>query len=156
MEKTISRVNRRNGVLLNYASLAASAALFCTGEYGGWGAGLVVAALASLAVLVATFYATFVRTRLWRLTHTKTANLDERELHVTHESLRFSYAIFTAVSLVLVTVLHFAVRFSVDLLTFRGHNSVGLAMLIFLYYLSRTMPAAVIAWREKAIIIELP
>jgi hypothetical protein len=78
--------------------------------------------------------------------HTKFELLDEREINLTHESLRRSYQIFTIFSLLLFAALFFLVRFSVDLLTFRGHFSLGLLLMILVPYLVHTLPASIIAF----------
>jgi len=149
MEGTVTGTTLRRGVVLNYGGLAAATVVFLVGEYRGWDLGLATALVAALSVLVATFVTTFVRTGLWRLVHTAVANLDEREVEWTHEALRRSYRVITALTLGVLALLSFLVRFSVDLLTFRGHFSLGLALLIALAYLVNTLPAAWLAARRR-------
>lgn len=149
MDGIVSGHVLRRGVVLNDSGLAAAAAVFLAGEYEGWNSRLVAALVVAVGVVATTFVTTYVRTGLWRLVHAAVADLDEREVEWTHEALRRSYRVITGVTLMVLTALFFLIRFSVDLLTFRGHFSLGLALLIGLGYLVNTLPAAWLAMRRR-------
>ena len=61
--------------------------------------------------------------------------------------------IFTGFSLSLIAFMVLSVRFSFITLTHRGHYSFGLIVLILLQYLVHTLPASIIAWTEKEVIL---
>ena len=154
MERTVPARTLRRGVVLNYGGLAAATAAFLVGEYHGWNVGLAVVAAGALAVLLVTFATTYVRTGLWRLVHAGVAQLDERETQWTREALLRAYRIVVILSLVLIALFSLAIRFAVDLLTFRGHFSLGLALMMALFYLVNTLPAALLASRRQDWIVE--
>jgi hypothetical protein len=138
-------------VSVNAAAAAAYTVLFLRGEYGGWSPGLAAGASGFFLLLAASFYALFMRTRLWKLTHTRSEDLDEREIQLTHRAFRISYTLFAVISTGLLVLLFVTVRYSFLTLTFRGHYSLGLILLFLVNYLINTLPAAVIAWTEERI-----
>lgn len=151
MSRLLSKPARRFGVIVNYSSAMFFAIIFCLGEYEQWSAPLALVAILTVFSLAISSYLTLFRTGLWRLTHTRVEKLDEREIQLTHTSLRHSYAIFTGVSLALIAFMVLSVRFSIITLTHRGHYSFGLIVLILLQYLVQTLPASIIAWTEKEV-----
>jgi uncharacterized integral membrane protein len=154
MARTVKQETLRRNVLVNFGALVGVVALFLVGEYGGWHPLLAGATLAVAALFAVTFSAAYVRSGLWRLVHTSCTRLDEREVQWTHEALRRAYRIVGVLTLVVLAVLSLLIRFSVDLLTFRGHFSLGLALMITLSYLVNTLPAALLAARRHDWIID--
>ncbi len=77
---------------------------------------------------------------LWKLTHTSSKKLDERQMLVVNRALSISYSIF--VIMVLLIIYAYA-------LVEKGPIDVVLA--ICLLYLAHTLPAAFIAWTEKEV-----
>ncbi len=94
-----------------------------------------------------------IRTKLWRLAHSNIENLDEREIQVTHNSLRHSYSIVSIISLIVIAFITLSVPFSFFTLTHRGHYSFGLIVLIMLNYVTHKLPASIIAWSEKEVLV---
>jgi hypothetical protein len=154
MERTMTRQALRRGVALNYGGLTLAIAAFLAGEYRGWNVGLAGIVAGALGVLVVTFTTTYVRTGLWRLVHAKVEQLDEREIQWTHTALLRAYRIVMVLSLVLLALFSLSIRFAVDLLTFRGHFSLGLALMMALFYLVNTLPAALLTSRRHDWIVE--
>jgi hypothetical protein len=152
MSNPLSKTARRFGVIVNYSGAVLFAMIFCLGEYTHWSVPLALVAILTVFSLAISSYLTLIRTGLWRLTHTSAEKLDEREIQVTHTSLRHSYMIFTGFSLALIAFMVLSVRFSFVTLTHRGHYSFGLIVLILLQYLVHTLPASIIAWTEKEVI----
>ena len=109
---------------------------------------LAILSIVSLISATVSFVFLHVKTGLWRLTHASTDELDEREIQVTHQSLRRSYVIFSIVSMFTLFFIFFTVRYSFFTLTHRGHYSFGLVILMLLNYLINTLPASIIAWTE--------
>jgi hypothetical protein len=128
---------------VNYLCVAAIAFLVHVGALCGWDIRLRLTGIAVSAVLgLVTFYRVFWRTRLWQLAHASFARLDERQVQVMYESLRRSYWMFTILCLVVVYV---------NAVAERGHVPILVAGCIL--YLAHTLPAAVLAWREKEVLI---
>lgn len=153
MSRNLSISKRRIWVILNYTSVLVFIVLILLGEYTRWVFGLSVVAALSFVLIVVSFVFLFIRTGLWKLTHAKTENLDEREIQITHQSIRHSYTIFSTISLVILFFIFLSVRYSFFTLTPEGHYSFGLMILMFLNYLINTLPAAVIAWTEPEVLI---
>jgi ABC-type Fe3+ transport system permease subunit len=151
MNHLLSKSKRRFLVVFNFSSVIVFIALVLFGEYTSWDVVLTVAAILSFILIVLSFVFLYIRTGLWKLTHTKTESLDEREIQLTHQSLRQSYKIFSLISLVILFFIVISVRYSFFTLTHRGHYSFGLIILMFLNYLVNTLPAAVIAWTEPEV-----
>lgn len=142
MKVEISQANRRSLVILNYASLIALLSLFHVGFSTGWSISVIVGLIASFAVTFISFIFIHIGTRLWKLVHTKIDNLDERQIHVTHESVRYSYSIFTILSLLFIMYLVFVEQ---------GHAPVIKLAFGSLLYLAHTLPSSIMAWTEKEV-----
>ena len=138
----MSKTNRQTGVVINYAALVLFLLLFFAGERSGWTGLIVGATLASLALAVISFAIVHIRTRLWKLVHTKEDKLDERQIQVTRYSLRHAYAIFSVISLAVLLVL--------ALLAGRS-DSILIMVFACLLYLAHTLPSAILAWTEKQV-----
>lgn len=138
----MSKSTRRIAVIVNYGCILMILVFFGIGKYEGWSAPLVAGAIAAAIVAVVSFILLHMGTRLWKLVHTKVDKLDEREVQITHESLRNSYAIFTVISLL--------VLMCIALLAGRDDSFL---MFIFasLLYLAHTLPSSIIAWTEREI-----
>ena len=96
---------------------------------------LIIFIIAVILLLI-TFYYVFWKTRLWHFTHKSLKKLDEREIQVSYQSLKYSYSIFTIAILIAVFIYAiFEKRF--DFLFF-----------ISFLYLAHTLPGAVVIWRK--------
>ena len=139
-----SQTLRRGYVALNLASLFLLE-LF----YYGWVAGgvhnPVAVGLIVVCVigLVLSFRHVIWRTGLWRLTHTKGENLDERQIMVTREALRYSYGIFVPCCLLLMFAAAVAADYDIHIF--------DVVLPAGLLYLSHILPAVILAWREKVV-----
>jgi hypothetical protein len=143
VKREMSRSERRAGVVVNYFSVTAIAFLVHVGAVYGWDARLRLAGIfAALGLGIATFIRVYWMTRLWQLVHSSFVKLDERQVQVVYESLRYSYMIFTILCLVVVYI---------NSVVERGHVPILVAAGIL--YLAHTLPAAVLAWKEKEILI---
>ena len=156
MSRILSKATRRVWVVLNYVCVVVFIVLFLLGEYMRWDTALAITTILSFIFIVISFVFLYIRTGLWKLTHTKAENLDEREIQISHQSLRQSYTIFSLISLVILFFIVLSVRYSFFTLTPRGHYSFGLIILMLLNYLVSTLPAAVLAWTEPEVLIVWP
>jgi len=138
----MSKSNRRIGVIINYACVLLSLVFFYFGKYNGWTDMMTVVTILVLVSALVSFVVLHIKTHLWRLVHTRADKLDERQIQVTHESLRYAYGIFSVISLLVLLV--------IALLA--GEND-SMLILIFasLLYLAHTLPSSIIAWTEKEV-----
>jgi len=142
MKGKISRAHRRIGVIVNYCGLFAFVALFHI--YTDHISNVIVLAgmIAALVITIISFIRVHVSTRLWSLVHTKTDKLDEREILVTHESLRYSYSILSVLLLIIIFLLA---------LFWVNKGQIGAVLPASLIYFAHTLPSSVIAWNEKVV-----
>lgn len=138
----MNRASRRLQVLLNYFCIFAFIVFFAIGKLNGWSNPILIVMGFIVVVGLFSFITLYIKTRIWKLIHTKVEKLDEREIQLTHESLRYSYSIFTVVSLIVLLI--FA-------LTIRDYDSLLMIIFIGFLYLAHTLPAAIIAWKQKDI-----
>ena len=151
MTREFSKKFRRFGVVLNYAVSVIFVILFCIGEYGHWMAWLAISAVLLILFLPVSHFHVYVKTGIWKMARSKSADLDERQITIVHDAYRSAYNIFTVICLILLLFIVLTVRYSFFTLTHRGHYSFGLIILMFLNYLLNTLPASIVAWREPTI-----
>ncbi|MEA3296685.1 MAG: hypothetical protein U9R56_02340 [candidate division Zixibacteria bacterium] len=142
MNQQISKSRRRLAVVINYLCIALFLILFNIGVYYGWSIPVIAGVIVSVAVAMVSFIVLHVKTHLWKLVHTKADKLDERQIQVTHESLRYSYGIFSVISLLVLM----CTALIVD-----KYDSGLIMIFACLLYLAHTLPASVIAWTEKEV-----
>jgi hypothetical protein len=142
----ISITRRRAGVIINYSSLLILLILFYLAL--GTTINIVIAAVGIVlaGLIIISFIIIFMKTGLWKFVHTKIDQLDEREIQVTHISLRRSYTIFGIISLSLFLVSELIKDY------FSGISDISFMPIIgALIYLAHTLPASIIAWTEKEV-----
>ncbi len=137
-----SKSTRRILITVNYLCVVLLLVLFAVGKYLGWSLPVAIALVAVAVILLISFILAHIKTRLWRLVHTKAENLDERQMQVTHESLRQSYGIFTVISLAILLII--AVMSG-------GDDSMLILIFAGLLYLAHTLPSSIIAWTEREV-----
>lgn len=140
---------RRTGVVANYLGVALLAAAVCLGEYRTWSPALATTAFVLLAIVVVAFVVTYLSTGIWKLAHSDSAALDERQMQVAYDGFRRSYTALAVIAMLLLVAIVVTVRFSFFTLTWRGHYAFGMVALMFMNYLIQTLPASFLAWRER-------
>lgn len=139
----MTRSDRRTSVFLNYLSIAVIAAVIDMREaLGLGGVPVVVIACGALALALFTFIRVFWRTHLWSITHKGFKGLDERQVQIVYEALRSSYWIFAVVCLVILYA---------NAIVAKGHIPIVVAGSVL--YSAHTLPAAVVAWTEKEMLV---
>jgi len=128
-------------MLLNYLSLIAIVVLFNLGKYHQWSTGISIAGIASVVIFIGTFWRAFLRTRFWKMVHMSSQKLDEREISLVLNALKYSYSIFTILCIVIIYA--FAIT---------GIQLVDVVLAGGLLYLAHTLPAVVVGWNEKSVI----
>ena len=139
-EKTMSKQNRRLWVILNYLSIIFILSFFYTGKYVDLNLLVLIGGAASLLLFIFSFIKGFIKTKLWKLSHTSTKNLDERQLQVMLNSLKYAYSIFIVITLII--IYGFALA---------NLGSIDVVIAGCLLYLAHTLPAAIVGWKEKMI-----
>ncbi|UCG61377.1 MAG: hypothetical protein JSV52_13810 [Candidatus Zixiibacteriota bacterium] len=146
MDTVISRSKRKMWVILNYASLILVIVMFYWADQSDLAAPVAIVGLTALILFVISFIVVYARTGLWKFVHTKVEKLDERQMLVTYESLRHSYAVFAVVCLLVFLAAELIVH------EFSGGYKLALMPVIAaLIYLAHVLPASVIAWTEREI-----
>lgn len=142
MATEMSKPTRRLLIAVNYLCVVLFLVLYAVGKYLGWSLPVAIALAAVVVILLVSFILAHIKTHLWRLAHTKVENLDERQIQITHESLRYSYGIFTVISLAILLII--AVISGDD-------DSMLILIFASLLYLAHTLPSSIIAWTEREI-----
>ncbi len=141
MNLKYSRSGRQIFVVGNYLSVILLLLLFYMGDSYGWTANIIVPGIAFLASALYTFMRLHAGTGLWKLVHSGVDKLDERQVQISHEALRYAYAIFTILSLSILLLISVMPAWRINLI------------MIFasLLYLAHTLPSSILAWREKEV-----
>ncbi len=143
MEQQNFRKQNRYWILLNYLSLIAILVFFYTGKYFQWPIFSVISEIGSLTIFIISFFRAFIKTKFWKMVHTSSKNLDEREMQVVFNALKYAYSIFTIVCLIIIYAFAIAEYQPIDVLLAGG-----------LLYLAHTLPAALVGWNETNIATE--
>ena len=137
MEQQLSKQSRRVWIMFNYISVALIVLFFYIGKtnkpivfFIGGGISLLIAG--------ATFYKVFIKTQLWKIVHLSKSKLDERQMQIVLNALRYSYSAFVIITLLL--IYGFAIV---------GKEPVNVLVAGCLLYLAHTFPAAFIGWTEE-------
>ena len=103
-----------------------------------------VVGISALLIVAVTFISGHLRSGLWRLTHSSSEVLDERQLQVTHSAIRLSYGIFAVVCLVIM-LLHSVM----DSLVPGADFIITVPLAVSLIYMAHTLPASILTWSES-------
>ena len=144
MSNKKNKTGRRIFVLINYFFLLVMNVSFHFVHNNREMSHLVdVLGITSLGIVAVTFVLGFMKSGLWKLTHTRTAILDERQLQVTHHAISRAYGIFAIVCLVI--MLMHAVFYR---LVPGADFIITVPLAVSLIYLAHTLPAAILTWTE--------
>ena len=98
--------------------------------------------LISIVVVCVTFRSVHWKTGIWKLTHAKSKDLDERELSLTHWALSQSYSWFAVICLVIMFAFSLTGRMNIC-----PKYTISMPLVSSLIYLSHTLPGSMIAWK---------
>ena len=142
MELKTSKSKRRIGIIINFICLISIVFIYELIKSGIIIQKYLLLEIAPAALLIITDINYFGRTGLWKFTHKSVAKLDEREVQLSNRSLRFSYSVFTILSLSLFLI----------------YNLLGIGinvvLIVSLIYIAHILPSYFISWTEKPIIKE--
>lgn len=138
MKNQNSRKQNRAWIFLNFLSLVAGMLLFYTVKIFQWPLSFLLFEAGILAIFIVSFIKAFIKTKFWKMVHTSSRNLDEREMQVVLNALRYAYGIFAIICLVIIYAFAIAEYQPIDVLLAGG-----------LLYLAHTLPAAIVGWNAK-------
>lgn len=128
---------RRAAVIMNYASLVTLAVTFEWAVNHSFNDASVITLIVSAITLIISFIPAYARSGFWKFAHMPAERLDERELRVSGNILRISYAIFAILAVILFYLFSLAEIFP----------SIVLGACIL--YFAHVLPASALAWTEK-------
>ena len=134
------KLKNRFLITLNLISLVLMIAFFYLVKFNRWQISFIFAEVVSIALFILSFYLGFIKTKFWKIVHTKSKNLDEREMQVVLNALRYAYGIFVIISLVIIYAFAVAEYKPIDVVLAGG-----------LLYFAHTLPAAIVGWNERII-----
>ena len=139
-KNSMTKQNRKLWIIVNYLSIILILSFFYSGKYYDWPVLVIVFETASIIMLIFSFIKVFIKTQLWKMTHTSDKNLDERQLQVMLNSVKYSYGAFTIIVLVIVYGFAIAERGPIDI-----------EIAACLLYIAHTLPSVIVGWMEKII-----
>ena len=137
---SMSKQSRKLWIIINYLSIIFILGFYYAGKYYNWSTLLLVGEATSVLLLIISFIAGYIKTHLWQMSHTSGKDLDERQLQVMLVSLKYSYGIFSIVTLII--IYGFAVV---------EKGPIDVVIAACLLYLAHTLPAAITGWKENVI-----
>ena len=138
MKKHNFRDQNRFWILLHYFSLIAVLVFYYAGKYLHWPIVTVIFVIGFLVILLISFFRVFIKTKFWKMVHTSSKNLDEREILAVLNGLKSSYSIFTITCLIIIYT--FALI---------GYHRIDILLASALLLLAHTLPAAIVGWNER-------
>ncbi len=143
MKRNMSRKSRRIFIVLNcYFLIMIPFCFFLSGRIG-WNIYIIVGLIISLTATIFTSNRVHFRTGLWKLVHTKSKDLDERQIQLTYWALQISYKIYSITSLTLL--------FAIALYLVAESRPFLLILLHSMIFLAHSLPASVIGWTEREV-----
>jgi hypothetical protein len=153
MNRTPSLARRRRAVVVNYLSLIILSVSIMASEYRWGTVWPFVGIFLSLAGFIVTFVQVYGRTGLWKFVHLPLKELDERETQLIYRTLQVAYTIFTVVALLYILALTLKIQFFAGLTDPSGDFSFGNVVFAVFIYLSHILPASIIAWNERQVLL---
>lgn len=127
-------------VVINYVSLILMLVIFYAVHWLGLNRIFIIFEILPLCAIIISFNYAFNKSGLWKLVHKSQKTLDERELHIVHKAIKYSYSMFVIICLVLIFLFAVAEGRPIDVL-----------LATSLIYLAHTLPAAVISFSADEI-----
>ena len=137
-------MKKRTLVLVNYTSLLLMNLVFCYAYITDPPHLVDALGILFLVVTAVTFIPLHRRSGIWKLTHAKQEELDEREIKRTHHALSESYSWFTVICLLIILAQSFVSRMNIC-----PKYSITVPLAVSLIYFVQTLPGSVIAWQDR-------
>ena len=136
----MTRKNRQFWIIINFITLLLVIFIYYSGKTINWPLWLLITGGIVAILFFTSFIKAYVKTGLWKFSHSKDTSLDERELHVMLNALKYSYGGFTVITLLIIYGFALAEKGPIDVV-----------IAACLLYLAHVLPAAIIGWREKVV-----
>ena len=138
MENQKLRKQNKIWILINYLSLITGILLFYIVKIYHLPLTILWFEIGIIAVLLVSFYKAFIITKFWKMVHTSSKNLDERETQVVLNALRYAYSIFAIICLIIIYAFAITEHLPIDVVLAGG-----------LLYFAHTLPVVIVGWNEK-------
>lgn len=135
----------RKLVALNYGALLLLNVMFYLAWITDPSKIVDVVGMLCIPVVGLTFRPLFLKSGIWKLTHAKQDDLDEREIKVTQSALSESYGWFSVICLLIMLVQSIVSRMNIC-----PKFTITVPLVASLIYFAHTLPGAFIAWRERS------
>jgi hypothetical protein len=132
------RKQNRVWILLNYLSLIAGMLLFYTVKIYHWPLPYLLLEIGIFAIFLTSLYQAYIKTKFWKMVHTSSKILDEREAQIVLQAIKYAYSIFTIMCLIIIYAFAIAEFHQIDVVLAGG-----------LLYLAHILPASIVGWNEK-------
>ncbi|MBN1820585.1 MAG: hypothetical protein JXR31_07270 [Prolixibacteraceae bacterium] len=138
MKQQLSKTERKTWIVVNITSIILIVFFFYLGQmidtpvlfFAGGGTFLIIT--------IISFVRVFINTGLWKMAHSNKNSLDERQVQVILNAMKYSYSIFTI--LIITIVYGFALV---------NKSPINVLVAACLLYIAHILPAAIIGWSEK-------
>lgn len=138
MENQKLRKQNKIWISINYLSLITGILLFYIVKTYNLPLTILWFEIGIIAVLLVSFYKAFITTKFWKMVHTSSKNLDEREMQVVLNALRYAYGIFAIICLIIIYAFAIAENQPIDVVLAGG-----------LLYFAHILPVGIVGWNEK-------
>jgi len=145
MKNQKTRTQNRLYILLNTCSLLAGIILLYIVSKNSWPNSYLLLEFALAGIFIFTFIKAFVITNSWKLIHSSTKLLDERELELVLSATRTAYSIFAIICIITIYILTIG----------NGFEAIDIVIASGLLYLAHILPAMIITWNQRVIKEEL-
>jgi len=136
----MDKKHRQIWIVINFLMLMLVIFIYYTGKNINWPVWLLIAGGIVAVLLFISFIKAYVKTGLWKFSHSKDTSLDERQLQVILNALKYSYGGFTVITLLIIYGFALAEKGPIDVV-----------IAACLLYLAHILPAAIVGWKEKII-----
>ncbi len=99
--------------------------------------------ISSFLIVILTFIPLHWKSGIWKLTHKKSEDLDEKELTLTHWALSESYGWFAVICLLILLALSLISKMNIC-----PQYTISMPLVASMIYLSHTLPGTLIAWKR--------
>ncbi|NQU86617.1 MAG: hypothetical protein HQ541_12725 [Mariniphaga sp.] len=139
MQKQLSKSARQTWITINFVSILLIVFFFYLGRSLEKPPVFFIGGTLAAVLTIISFIKVFIQTGLWKMVH-KTNTLDERQMQVLLNALKYSYSVFVIFSLLI--IYGFAVV---------NKEPINVLIAACLLYLAHILPAAIVGWKEKVV-----
>jgi len=139
MKKMLLKKYRRTGVIINYICLILICLFYELGVINEFTTPIIIAGIGLFIIFLISFFFTYIRTKIWKQVHLPLKKLDEREVMVVYNALRWSYSLFAIFIIGIIYIFMLSERY------------IGAITAAGIIYFAHILPASILAWSEKEV-----